>query len=84
MLFEVKNVDITVNGYLFKSVGHTVLFKGYSAAYEEGTDEKDEEMNNRVPELKDGETLDLKETLPEQKFTLPPSHLYRGDADPRP
>ncbi len=58
--------------YGFKLSGKTVLFKGYTVAYE--IEKGDEEDNsNRLPNLIEGEKLDLKELKFEQKFTKAPS-----------
>ena len=45
-------MDITNNGYLFRSSGYTVKFPGYMAVYEESADEADkEEKGTRIPAL---------------------------------
>jgi DNA topoisomerase-1 len=41
--------------------------------YEEGKDDEKEEKSSPLPNLAEGESLDLKDTKTEQKFTQPPS-----------
>ena len=64
------------SGYLFRSSGYTVKFKGYMAVYEESEDEAqgaDElEKSARLPEIATGDILKQSDILPEQHFTEPP------------
>ena len=70
---EAMNVDITAGDYLFKASGFTVLFDGFTALYEEASDEKTKK-ETALPPLQEGASLQLKEPLSaEQKFTQPPS-----------
>ena len=60
--------------YGFKATGKAIAFKGYTVAYEtEKNDEEEMPDGINIPDLTDGETLNLKELKPEQKFTKPPS-----------
>ena len=55
--------------------GSVLKFDGFLKVYEESKDTKDDEdeaLSNRLPELNDGEALELKELKPEQHFTEPP------------
>ncbi len=73
-VYDVCNVDIDANGYLFKAVGSTVKFPGFTKVYEESKDEKSEEDSaKKLPVLHMDEVLDLKELLSEQHFTQPPA-----------
>lgn len=73
-VYDVCNVDIDANGYLFKAVGSTVKFPGFTKVYEESKDEKSEEDSaKKLPVLHLDEVLDLKELLSEQHFTQPPA-----------
>lgn len=74
-VYNTLNVHITgaVDGdnYGFKIAGKTVVFKGYTVAYE--TDkEEEEEGSDKLPNLTEGESLNLKEIKSEQKFTKAP------------
>lgn len=73
-VYDVCNVDIDANGYLFKAMGSTVKFQGFIKVYEESKDEKNEEDTaKKLPVLSVGEVLELKELLSEQHFTQPPA-----------
>ena len=74
-VLDVVAVDVSAKGkearYLFKASGHTVVFPGFTAVYEESTDEKKEE-EGKLPELSEGQPLDLKNLSGDQHFTQPP------------
>jgi len=60
---------------IFRANGSTIASPGFIQVYQEGRDDvkpdddKDEKM---LPELNEGEKIDLLEVLPEQHFTEPP------------
>lgn len=61
--------------YLFRATGQTVVFPGFMKAYTEGKDYPEEELEEKeklLPELKEGEELDLQKLTPGQHFTKPP------------
>ncbi|MDD4316044.1 MAG: type I DNA topoisomerase [Clostridia bacterium] len=60
--------------YGFKVGGKTLVFRGYTAAYDNSV-EDEEEAGSRLPDLTEGEKLDFKELKSEQKFTKPPSRF---------
>jgi len=64
-------VDILAGNYMFKASGYSIKFDGYTVLYEEGKDEKDEEMNV-LPPMNKGDVLKLKSLEPNQHFTQPP------------
>ena len=53
------NVEITAGDYLFKASGYTVTFEGFTALYEEATDEK-EKKETALPDLEEGMVLRLR------------------------
>ncbi len=65
------NVNITAGDYLFKASGHSIKFDGFTVLYEEGKDDDSDEGGN-LPEMEKGDSLKLKELLPNQHFTQPP------------
>ena len=69
---DTVNVTITAGDYLFKASGYSVRFDGFTALYEEGKDEDDEDLVS-LPEMKEGDLLKLKELMPNQHFTQPPA-----------
>ncbi len=75
---DTVTADIMAGGYLFRSSGYTIKFRGYMAIYEESEDEDASnadvpEKSARLPELSEGDVLPMTEVLPEQHFTEPPA-----------
>lgn len=62
-------VDVTADRYLFKATGYRVRFAGYTVLYDDKAENDDE---NDLPPLKQGDPLCLKKLEPEQHFTQPP------------
>jgi DNA topoisomerase-1 len=79
-VFDQTTIEVTAKGkdgaeYLFRATGSVPKFDGFLAVYEEGKDQKDEEddeLKNKLPAVKEGETLKFKSIEPEQHFTEPP------------
>lgn len=56
-----------------RASGTIITFMGFLAAYEEGQDEPaDDKEDQRLPDLKEGQAITVKEVSPEQHFTEPP------------
>ncbi|MBR4029780.1 MAG: type I DNA topoisomerase [Clostridia bacterium] len=70
-IYDTISADISANDYIFKTTGSKIKFAGFTAIYEESTDDEKKE-NNSVPSLEKGEILNLKELMPKQNFTTPP------------
>ena len=74
-VLDVVAVDVLAKGRetrcLFKASGHTVVFPGFTVIYEESTDEAQEE-EGKLPELREGQPLELKDLSGDQHFTQPP------------
>ncbi len=60
--------------YVFRATGSIVTFPGWMAVYQQGRDEGDTDELDRgaVPDVSEGEPLNLQRLLPEQHFTQPP------------
>lgn len=71
--YNVLNVDIEAKNYGFKANGKTVKFPGFTAVYK-GYLEKEEE-DFKIPQLTEGEVVEFKNLLTEQKFTKPPTRF---------
>ncbi|MCX8130331.1 MAG: type I DNA topoisomerase [Clostridia bacterium] len=71
-VYDTLSVDITANKYIFRSNGSKVRFAGYMVLYIEGRDEEVEDDEVSIPDLKEGENVDLKKLEPKQHFTQPP------------
>lgn len=65
-------VQIAAGNYQFRASGYVVTFEGFTALYEEATDEK-EKKETSLPPLEEGQVLKLRELVSEQKFTQPPA-----------
>ncbi|MFV0353146.1 MAG: type I DNA topoisomerase [Oscillospiraceae bacterium] len=68
---DTVSADIAAGDYLFRASGFVVTFDGFTALYEEASDEK-EKKETALPPLSEGMALDLEELKAEQKFTQPP------------
>ena len=68
---KVKNtsVDITADNYLFKAGTSKVTFDGFLKVYNEDEDVQDQ---SKIPDLEQGDKLELKQIDPKQHFTQPP------------
>ncbi|HWV23857.1 MAG TPA: type I DNA topoisomerase, partial [Thermomicrobiales bacterium] len=60
--------------YIFRATGSIVKFPGWMAVYQVGRDEGDSDELDRgaLPDLHEGDDLNLLKLLPEQHFTQPP------------
>ena len=71
-----NSVQITVSSgrYSFKTSGRSVIFKGYTAVYDDYrlSEDEDSETVKIIPDVEKGEELVLKDLDSEQKFTKPP------------
>jgi len=66
-------VDISCANYGFKVNGKAPLFKGYTAVYSDYVENKDEDVEDKLPNLDEGQILKFVEYKYEQKFTKPPT-----------
>ena len=74
--FSVETVDITADKYLLRASAQKILFSGFLRVYheEKETDENGaHSWSESLPELSEGEKLNLIELLPAQSFTKPPA-----------
>ena len=55
-----------------RATGQVVLFPGYLALYEEGSDDSADEESRRLPRMRDGDAPAKKSVEAEQHFTQPP------------
>jgi len=71
--FDQTEIEIEANETLFKAVGTVMKFDGFLKLYREGRDDAPPEDDKRpLPEVEEGERLQVEEIVPEQKFTQPP------------
>ena len=77
-ILDATTIDIKAGKYIFRATGSVIKFDGFRRIYMEGQDDvaTDEsntnEENTTLPEVKEGETLDLRKLDPKQHFTQPP------------
>jgi len=74
--YNSMQMEIDNSGYIFKASGKVLLFKGFTAVYQDSSTKKDDEdsvdSSKLLPDLKEGDDLDLIHLDKEQKFTKPP------------
>jgi DNA topoisomerase I len=83
--FDETTVDINAADYVFRVKGSVPKFAGWLAVYNQETIEaktegpgpdavsaEDDDGSSVLPPLREGDTLQLRELKPEQKFTQPP------------
>ncbi len=71
-IYDTMAVTIDANGYTFKANGQLLKFKGFMTLYVEGTDQKEQEDDGILPDLKEKQEVVLKKLNPKQSFTEPP------------
>ena len=80
--YDAVAIEIDAGKHKFKASGKTLVFDGFTKAYqtEKATDNEDDNTgeNAKIPQLEVGEILDLNKLLHEQKFTKPPQRYTEG------
>ena len=76
-VFDTVAIDFAAGaedaGHIFRANGSVLVEPGFIAVYQEGKDDsKDDEGDRLLPDIAEGEVVDLKELRPEQHFTEPP------------
>ena len=66
-------IDAVSAGHRFKANHSALRFPGYTAVYEEHSDEEEEAAKKPLPDLREGEAVKLKKLTKEQRFTEPPA-----------
>lgn len=75
-ILDTVSADIVSQGYVFRASGYKVAFPGFTAVYEESTDDakqSDTTSGKPLPDFGEGDTLDCKKLTPAQHFTQPPA-----------
>jgi DNA topoisomerase I len=55
-----------------RATGQVILFDGFLKLYQEGRDDEEDEENRRLPQLKQGESVNVHDVKADQHFTEPP------------
>ncbi|WP_294535496.1 type I DNA topoisomerase [uncultured Pseudoflavonifractor sp.] len=72
-VYDSVTIDVESAGYTFRANHSAIKFSGYMAVYVEGKDEEEDEFQSPLPDLKEGESLDLRKLNRDQHFTQPPA-----------
>lgn len=78
-IYNTLNVNIIAScdsgKYGFRLNGRTLVFKGYTAIYDNSSTTEEDEKDIKLPNFNEGEALDFKELISQQKFTKPPARF---------
>ncbi len=81
-VFDQTTVDIGAADTTFRASGQIMKFDGFIRVYTEGRDEEpaegDDDDEHALPALTEGESLQLRDLLPEQHFTQPPPRFSQA------
>jgi DNA topoisomerase I len=71
---ERTTVDLTepTGKVELRATGQVILFDGFLKLYQEGRDDEEDEENRRLPQLKQGEAVNVHDVKADQHFTEPP------------
>ena len=72
-VYDSVSIEAQSAGYTFRASHSELKFSGFTAVYEEGKDDEDEAPQSPLPDLKEGEDLNLKKADKQQHFTQPPA-----------
>lgn len=73
--YNYVTIDSVCGDYTFRTNGRTVVFKGYTAVYDDykaNQETEDGEIVKVIPPVKEGDGLTAENVSKEQKFTKPP------------
>lgn len=70
-VFQLTSVDVAAGPYLFRATASVLQFPGFTTLYQETQEEA--EQPAKLPPLKTGEILKLRDFDPQQHFTKPPA-----------
>ena len=65
-------LDVTQNDIKFRANGQTIKFKGFMTLYVEAKDDKDNDKENKLPKLNQGDKVTATQIEPAQHVTQPP------------
>ncbi len=75
--YDTVSAELDCNGYGFRATGRTMKFAGFLAVYGD-VDDGEEDGENKLPKLKDGEEAKNKGLSCQQHFTQPPAKFTEG------
>ncbi len=71
-VYDTVTVDVSAGPHLFRATGSTLKFAGFTRVYEETSDDEEREGEQPLPDLSEGEALEMKGLKGKQHFTQPP------------
>jgi len=71
-IMDTMTVDLSNGSVVFRANGSKIKFQGFMKVYVEGTDDQNEERENMLPDLKEGDQVKTDKITPKQHFTQPP------------
>ena len=71
--YDVVSVALSCEKHIFHAGHQTIRFSGFLAVYEEGRDDEDQAQDSVIPEITEGEQLQLERCEKAQHFTQPPA-----------
>ncbi|MDB4897149.1 MAG: topoisomerase [Firmicutes bacterium] len=74
-VLDTVSVEIAAGEQLFRSSGSTIKFPGFMKIYIESEDDEPKEEEGLLPELSEGQELNLVDLVPKQHFTQPPARF---------
>lgn len=72
-IFETLTADLTGEGIALRYYAENKSFPGFTAIYEESTDDNGKPEQNVLPEMNKGDKVNIVDAQAEQKFTQPPT-----------
>lgn len=77
-ILDATTIDIKAGRYLFRATGSVIKFDGFRRVYMEGQDDVNTNKDNgsdenvNLPDVTEGDVLELRKLEPKQHFTQPP------------
>lgn len=69
-------VELDANGHKFKTTGKAMIFRGYTAVYDNTVETSEDSVeSDKLPNIEEKELFDAKSLKPEQKYTKPPARF---------
>ncbi len=72
-VYDAVQIDTTCAGHVFRAGEQIMKFPGFTAVYEEGRDDDEQEKSGNLPTLDGTERLRSQKNAKEQHFTMPPA-----------
>lgn len=73
--YDTISIDMANDKAQLRYYGEHNTFAGFTAIYEEGSDEAGEKLQNKLPHCQEGDAVTLQEVNKEQHFTQPPTRF---------